>query len=49
MPLPRHAAHVPMRNEFLNYMMKPEVMAKGVELLYYANGNLASKPFSAKM
>jgi putrescine transport system substrate-binding protein len=32
-------------HEFLNYIMKPEVMAKASNYVYYANGNAASKEF----
>ena len=29
---------------FLNYMMRPDVIADCTNYIYYANGNLASKP-----
>ena len=45
MAIPGDAAHVEEAHEFLNYIMKPEVMAKASNYVYYANGNLASKPF----
>lgn len=43
--IPADATHVEEAHEFLNYIMNPEVMAKASNYVYYANGNLASKPF----
>jgi len=45
MAIPADAKNVAEAHEFLNYIMKPEVMAKASNYVYYANGNLASKPF----
>lgn len=45
MAIPADATHVEEAHEFLNYIMKPEVAAKASNYVYYANGNLASKPF----
>ena len=42
--IPADAPHVEEAHEFLNYMMKPEAAAKASNYVYYANGNLASKP-----
>ena len=45
MAIPADAKNVAEAHEFLNYIMRPEVMAKASNYVYYANGNLASKPF----
>jgi putrescine transport system substrate-binding protein len=45
MAIPGDAKNVDEAHEFLNYMMKPEVIAKASNYVYYANGNAASKPF----
>jgi len=45
MAIPTDAPHVEEAHEFLNYIMKPEVMAKASNYVYYANGNKASKEF----
>ena len=45
MAIPGDATHVEEAHEFLNYIMTPEVMAKASNYVYYANGNVASKPF----
>ncbi|MCC0028787.1 MAG: polyamine ABC transporter substrate-binding protein [Brucellaceae bacterium] len=45
MAIPADAPHVEEALEFLNYIMKPEVIAKASNYVYYANGNAASKPF----
>ena len=45
MAIPADAPHVEEAHEFLNYIMKPEVIAKASNYVYYANGNAASKPF----
>jgi putrescine transport system substrate-binding protein len=39
MAIPSDAANVEEAHEFLNYIMKPEVMAKASNYVYYANGN----------
>ena len=45
MAIPADAPHVEEALEFLNYIMKPEVIATASNYVYYANGNAASKPF----
>ena len=45
MAIPGDAKNVEEAHEFLNYLMKAEVMAKASNYVYYANGNLASKEF----
>ena len=45
MAIPADAKNVAEAHEFLNYLMRPEVMAKASNYVYYANGNLASKQF----
>jgi len=45
MAIPSDAKNVDEALEFLNYIMKPEVIAKASNYVYYANGNAASKPF----
>jgi len=42
MAIPADAAHVEEAHAFLDYLMKPEVIAKASNYLSYANGNLAS-------
>lgn len=44
MAIPADAKNVEEAHEFLNYMMRPEVIAKASNYVYYANGNEASKP-----
>lgn len=48
MAIPSDAANVEEAHEFLNYIMRPEVMAKASNYVYYANGNAASKEFLAE-
>ncbi|MCG7506762.1 polyamine ABC transporter substrate-binding protein [Mesorhizobium retamae] len=48
MAIPADAKHVPEALEFINYMMKPEVIAKSTDYVYYANGNKASQPLINK-
>ena len=43
MAIPGDAKHVAEAHEFLNYIMRPEVIAKASNYVYYANGNEASK------
>jgi putrescine transport system substrate-binding protein len=43
MAIPADATHVEEAHAFLNYLMKPEVIAKASNYLSYANGNLASQ------
>lgn len=45
MAIPADAQHVAEAHEFLNYMMKPEVIAKSSNYVLYANGNKASQQF----
>lgn len=44
MAIPADAANVEEAHEFLNYIMRPEVIAKATNYVYYANGNEASLP-----
>ena len=48
MAIPADAKHVAEAHEFLNYMMKPEVIAKASNYVFYANGNKASQQFIDK-
>jgi putrescine transport system substrate-binding protein len=48
MAIPKDAKNVAEAHEFLNYMMKPEVIAKASNYINYANGNLASQKFITK-
>jgi putrescine transport system substrate-binding protein len=45
MAIPKDAKNVEEAHIFLNYMMKPEVIAKASNFVQYANGNLASQQF----
>ncbi len=45
MAIPKGAEHVEEAHAFLNYLMKPEVIAKSSNYINYANGNLASQKF----
>jgi len=45
MAIPSDAGHVEEAHAFLDYIMRPEVMAKASNYVYYANGNEASKEF----
>ncbi|MTH99800.1 polyamine ABC transporter substrate-binding protein [Roseibium sp. RKSG952] len=44
MAIPADAPNKEEAYEFLNYIMRPDVMAKASNYVYYANGNEASKP-----
>ena len=44
MAIPTDAANVEEAHQFLNYIMKPEAIAKATNYVYYANGNKASQP-----
>ena len=46
--IPADAPHKDNAYKFLEYMLKPEVIAKCTNFTNYANGNLASKPFVDK-
>ncbi|RWQ61518.1 polyamine ABC transporter substrate-binding protein [Mesorhizobium sp.] len=48
MAIPADAPHVAEAHEFLNYMMKPQVIAKASNFVFYANGNKASQQFIDK-
>ena len=43
MAVPADAPHKEEAHEFLNYIMRPDVMAKASNYVYYANGNKASQ------
>ncbi|WEX08818.1 polyamine ABC transporter substrate-binding protein [Chelativorans sp. AA-79] len=43
MAIPADAPHVEEAHEFINYMMRPEVIAKASNYVFYANGNEASQ------
>jgi putrescine transport system substrate-binding protein len=43
MAIPADAPHLDEAHEFLNYMMRPDVIAKASNYVFYANGNAASK------
>ncbi len=45
MAIPADAPNPDNAHTFLNYMMRPEVMAKASNYVYYANGNLASQEY----
>ena len=45
MAIPADAPHPQNAHIFLDYIMKPEVMAKASNYVYYANGNKASQEF----
>ncbi|WP_062206876.1 polyamine ABC transporter substrate-binding protein [Aureimonas sp. AU12] len=44
MAIPADAPHVAEAHQFIDYMMRPEVIAKASNFTVYANGNLASQP-----
>ena len=44
MAIPADATHVMEAHQFIDYMMRPEVIAKATNFTSYANGNLASQP-----
>ncbi|MFT2210953.1 polyamine ABC transporter substrate-binding protein [Rhizobium giardinii] len=46
--IPADAPHVAEAHEFINYMMKPEVIAKASNYVFYANGNQAAQQFLDK-
>jgi putrescine transport system substrate-binding protein len=46
--IPADAPHVAEAHEFINYLMKPEVIAKASNYVFYANGNKASQQFLDK-
>ena len=46
--MPADAPHAAEAHEFINFMMKPEVIAKASNYVFYANGNKASQQFLDK-
>ena len=48
MAVPADAPHLEEAHAFINYMMKPEVIAKASDYVFYANGNKASQQFISK-
>lgn len=44
MAIPKDAKNVEEAHTFLNYIMRPETIAKASNYVYYANGNKASQP-----
>jgi putrescine transport system substrate-binding protein len=48
MAIPKDAPHVAEALEFINYIQKPEVIAKASNFIFYANGNKASQAFVDK-
>ncbi|MGV1790545.1 extracellular solute-binding protein [Rhizobium lusitanum] len=48
MAIPADAPHVEEAHIFLNYIMRPEVIAKASDFTAYANGNKASQQFVSK-
>jgi putrescine transport system substrate-binding protein len=48
MAIPADAPHKEEAYEFINYMMRPEVIAKSSNYVFYANGNKASQEFLDK-
>ncbi|MBP2235589.1 putrescine transport system substrate-binding protein [Sinorhizobium kostiense] len=46
--IPADAPHVEEAHAFINYLMKPEVIAKASNYVFYANGNKASQQFLDK-
>ncbi|WP_186387067.1 polyamine ABC transporter substrate-binding protein [Stappia sp. TSB10P1A] len=45
MAIPADAPHVEEAHAFIDYIMRPEVIAKATNYVFYANGNIASKEF----
>ena len=43
MAIPKDAKHPRNAHTFMNYIMRPDIMAKASNYVYYANGNLASQ------
>ncbi|CUA94519.1 polyamine ABC transporter substrate-binding protein [Pannonibacter indicus] len=48
MAIPSDAKNVAEAHEFLNYIMRPEVIAKASNYVFYANGNKDSQPLLNK-
>ena len=45
MAIPKDAPHPENAHTFINYMMRPKVIAKASNYVYYANGNKASQEY----
>ena len=45
MVMPRDAPHKDNGHLFINFLMRPEIMARISNHVFYANGNVASKPY----
>ena len=43
MAIPANAEHVEEAHTFINYIMRPQIIARASNYLNYANGNLASQ------
>jgi len=43
--IPKDAPHPDNAHAFINFMMRPEMMARATNYIYFANGNLASQEF----
>jgi putrescine transport system substrate-binding protein len=48
MAIPADAPHTAEALEFINYILRPEVVTKASNYVFYANGNAASKPLLDK-
>jgi len=48
MAIPADAPHLAEAHEFINYMMRPEVIAKASDYVFYADGNKAAQQFISK-
>lgn len=48
MAIPADAKNVAEAHEFINYLLRPEVIAKASDFISYANGNKASIPLISK-
>ncbi|MEP7455833.1 polyamine ABC transporter substrate-binding protein [Phyllobacterium sp. SB3] len=46
--IPADAPHVAEAHELINYLMRPDVVAKASNVVFYANGNKASQEFVSK-
>ena len=44
MAIPKDAPHADNAHAFINFIMRPEVIAKATNYVWYANGNKASQP-----
>lgn len=48
MAIPADAKNVDNAHQFINYLLRPEVIAKSSNYVFYANGNKDAKPFMDK-